>query len=134
MSLLSLLAHIEFPSKVRQILPDFSNITSDESPNDPPPFNGIYYVNDLHTEAPRLITLYDNHKSIANLHNRLQEFTMEDEVKLKVLPQRFSLGTWKKLQNQHTCPYRVLRRIGSSAYKLSKSKCLELTSSSMLRT
>jgi len=37
---------------------------------------------------------------------------------VRVLPERFSLGTLKKLYAQRIGPYRVLRRFGSNAYEL----------------
>jgi len=67
-------ASIEFPLRVRHS-PDFSTSTPDESPNEPPPLNGIHHVYDFHPEVPRQITLSnDNYNSFANLHNQSQEF------------------------------------------------------------
>ena len=73
----------------------------------------------LHTEVPRQITLSDdNYKSFANLHSRLQEIAVGDEVMLRVPPQRFPPETWEKLHIRCISPYRVMRRIGSNAFEL----------------
>ena len=112
-------ASIEFSSEVHQILLDFSNITPNESPKEPPTLSDIHHVCDLNTRVSRLITLSnDNHKSIVSLHNRLQEFAVGDEVELIVPHQMFPPGTWEKFHARCTGPCWVLRRIGSNAYEL----------------
>ena len=75
----------------------------------------------LHIEVSHQITLNnDNYKSVANLHNKLQEFAQGDKVILRVPPQRISPGTWEKLHTRRTSSYKVLKRIGSNAYELYK--------------
>ena len=92
---------VEFSPEACQILSYLSKITPDESPNEPPLLNDIHLLCDLHIEVPRLITLSDNnHKSFANLHNRLLEFTVGDDVKLEVPHQRYPPETWEKLHNR----------------------------------
>jgi len=60
----------------------------------------------LHNDISRQIAVSnDNYKSVTDLHKRLQEFAVEDEVMIRVRPERFPLRTLKKL---------FARRIGPS--------------------
>ena len=77
---------------------------------------------DLHTEVPWQIALSnDNWKYVANLHDKLQEFAVGDEMMLRVGHERFPLRTREKFYARHTGPYRVLKRIDSNTYGLDES-------------
>lgn len=57
--------------------------------------------------------------SLLHMHIRvLKEFATRDDVCLKVCLGRFSSGTMKKLYTRRLGPYRVLKRIETSAYEL----------------
>lgn len=66
---------------------------------------------DLHIEIRQKIAIsYDNYKSSADLDRWLQEFTIGDELMLRVCPERFPQGTVKKLYTRCTCLFRDMRR------------------------
>jgi len=58
-----------------------------------------------------------NYQSIVESHKQLQELAIDDEVLIRVHPERFLLETLKRLHTQCNGPYKVLKRFGSSAYE-----------------
>jgi len=67
-------------------------------------------------------------------HKRLQEFTIGDEVMVRVRLERFSLGTLKKLHARHVGAYSVLRRLVLMPTSSTPPMILESTRCSTSRT
>ena len=59
-----------------------------------------------------------NYQSVAEPHKQLQDLAIGDEVLIRVHPERFPLGTLKKLQTRRRGSYKILRRFDFNAYKL----------------
>ena len=66
----------------------------------------------------QMIIINYSYQSTVESHKRLQELTRGDEVLIRVHPERFLLGTLRKLRTRHSGPYKILKRLGSSAYEL----------------
>jgi len=78
-----------------------------------PPAPNLHELHDHNTR--QMITNNYNYQHVAESHKQLQEITIGDEVLIRMHPERFSLGTLKKLHNRCKGQYKVLRRFGSSA-------------------
>ena len=72
----------------------------------------------MHDIRRQIAVSNDNYKVVVDLHKQLQEFTVGDEVMIRVRLEMFPLETLKKLHAQHIGPYIVLRSFGSNAYEL----------------
>ena len=60
----------------------------------------------------------ETYKYTADLHERMQEFSVADKVMVRVRPERFPPETTENLHARCTGPYKVLRKIGLYAYEL----------------
>ncbi|XP_027169262.1 uncharacterized protein LOC113768960 [Coffea eugenioides] len=68
----------------------------------------------------RIQTAQSRQKSYADNRRKHLEFTVGDQVFLKITPLKASLlaGKGKKLQPRCVRPYKIIQRVGSMAYKL----------------
>jgi len=90
---------------------------------------GIPSIVTVETSAPHLHELHEhntrqmiinnyNYQSAAEFHKRLQDLVIDDEVLIRVHPERFPMGTLKRVHTRRMGPYKVLKRFGSIAYEL----------------
>jgi len=77
------------------------------------------YLHELHDHNTRrkIISNY-KYQSVTKSHKRLQDIAIDDEVLIRFHPERFPLETLRKLHTQRCGPYKILKRVGSSAYEL----------------
>jgi len=79
----------------------------------------VPYFHELHDHYTRQITISNyNFQSAIEFHKRLQDLAVGYEVLIRVHPERFSLKTLKRLYTRRSGPYKILKRLGFSAYKL----------------
>ena len=77
------------------------------------------HIKDLHHEISKKIHLSnESYKHRANLRKRTKEFYEGDQVMIKLNPERFPPGTFKKLHARSAGPFKILKKIGSNAYIL----------------
>jgi len=77
------------------------------------------YMLKMREKISRQIAFSDEtYKSTADLHERMQEFSVADKVIVRVRPERFPPETVENLHGRCTGPYRVLKKINSKAYEL----------------
>jgi len=59
-----------------------------------------------------------NYQYATKSHKRLQKLAIGDQVMIRVHPERFPLGTLKRLHTRRSGPYKVLKRFSFSAYEV----------------
>nr|GEW72584.1 putative reverse transcriptase domain-containing protein [Tanacetum cinerariifolium] len=85
-----------------------------------PPFEALYGQK-CHSPTKQIIqAARDRQKSYANLKRKLMEFRVGDRVMLKVSPWKgvVRFGKRGKLNPRYVRPFKVLKKVGSVAYKL----------------
>ena len=98
---------------------------------------GIQHIVTIEPSASHLPKLHDhikmhitfnhyNDQPTVKSHKRLQELAKGDEVLIRVHLERFQLRTLKMLHTRCNCPYKILRRFSSSAYKFNIPRELEI--------
>ena len=58
---------------------------------------------------------------MANSCKKIKEFNERDSVMIKLRPERFSLGTMKKLHARGAGPFKIIKKIRPNAYVLELS-------------
>ena len=87
------------------------------------------HLHESHDHNTRQMTINNyNYQSAAKSHKRLQELAIDDEVLIRVHPERFSLLTLKKLHTRRRGLYKALRRLGFAAYELDIPRDLRINS------
>ena len=77
------------------------------------------HIHDIHDEVRRQIAVSnENYKSRADLRRRFAEFQEGDMVMVRIKPERFPKGVFKKLHSRKMGPFKVLQKISSNAYVL----------------
>jgi len=77
------------------------------------------HLHKLHEHNTRQLTISKyKYQSVAKSHKWLQGITISDEVLIRVHPERFQLGTLRKVHTRQNGPYKILKRLGLSAYEL----------------
>jgi len=75
------------------------------------------HIRALHEEIrENIIENTADYKTSADLHRRLRTFNVGDYVMVRMRPERFPLGTVKKLHALSAWPFKIFKKINSNAY------------------
>ena len=76
-----------------------------------------YRMSELHKSISDQINLSNSrYKSMAHSHKRFKKFDVGYYVMMRMRPERFSQGTFRKLQARGTGPFEILSRVGKNGY------------------
>ncbi|KAF7144488.1 hypothetical protein RHSIM_Rhsim04G0004700 [Rhododendron simsii] len=77
------------------------------------------HIRDIHDDVRRKIAISnESYKQRADLRRRFAEFDEGDMVMVRVKPERYPKGVYKKLHSKSAGPFKVLKKISSNAYVL----------------
>ena len=77
----------------------------------------VSHIHDLHKEISNQIQKNNaNYKAYADLHRKAHEFSVGDYVMVRIRPERYPLGTVKKLHARSAGPFKILKKINSNVY------------------
>lgn len=77
------------------------------------------HIHDIHDEVRRKIAISnEGYKQHADLWRRFAEFDEGDMVMVRIKPERYPKGVYKKLHSKNAGPFKVLKKISSNAYVL----------------
>ena len=75
------------------------------------------HIQDLHDDVRWKISLSnENYKAHADLKRKFSEFKEGDMVMVRIRPERFPKGTYKKLHSKNVGPYKAMKKISSNVY------------------
>ena len=74
-------------------------------------------MSELHKTISKQITINNSkYKSIVNIHRRAKYFEVGDFVMIRVRPEHFPPGTFRKLKVRGMGPFEVLSKVGENGY------------------
>ena len=74
-------------------------------------------MSDLHKSISNQITIINaKYKSLADVHRRYKCFKIGDFVMIRLRPERFPSGRFRKLQARGMGPFEVLSKVGENGY------------------
>ncbi|GFS36272.1 NAD(P)-binding Rossmann-fold superfamily protein [Actinidia rufa] len=77
------------------------------------------HICDIHDDVRRKIVISnESYKRHADLRRRFAEFVEGDMVMIRVKPERYPKGVYKKLHSRNVGPFKVVKKISSNAYLL----------------
>ena len=78
-----------------------------------------YRMSELHKSISDQINISNSqYKSMADSHRRFKKFDVGDYVMVRMRPERFPQGTFKKLQARGAGPFEIISKVGENGYVL----------------